>query len=99
MASLTIIYWRDIPAQVVAKAGRSNAKRKLSSRFQEAIDSAAMADGASDNDAYLAAWHHRGPEPCGDDLEAAAEDAAAALETAYDDDRLATLIKTGGRTV
>ena len=27
MATLTIVYWRDIPAQVIAKAGRTTAKR------------------------------------------------------------------------
>ena len=29
MASLTILYWRDIPSQVIAKAGRAMAKREL----------------------------------------------------------------------
>ena len=42
MASLTILYWRDIPSQVIAKAGRSSAKRQLSERFIRAIDAAAM---------------------------------------------------------
>ena len=51
MAQLTIIWWRDIPAQVVAKAGRSSAKRELPPRFQEAIDPAAMRGGARDTDA------------------------------------------------
>ena len=30
MASLTIVYWRDIPSQVIVKSGRSAAKRELS---------------------------------------------------------------------
>ncbi len=42
MADLTIIYWRDIPAQVIAKQGRKTAKRELPARFSEAIDMAAM---------------------------------------------------------
>ena len=42
MAKLTIVYWRDIPAQVIVKAGRNAAKRQLADRFQEAIDIAAM---------------------------------------------------------
>ena len=41
MASLTIISWRDIPAQVVVKRGRETAKVQLSARFQEAVDRAA----------------------------------------------------------
>ena len=56
MASLTILYWRDIPSQVIVKAGRSSAKRELSERFIRAIDAAAMHAGAKSDDAYLAEW-------------------------------------------
>ena len=56
MAQLTVIWWRDIPAQVIAKAGRANAKRELPQRFQDAIDRAAMRGGARETDAYLAEW-------------------------------------------
>ena len=45
MASLTLILWRDIPAQVVVKRGREAAKVKLSARFEQAIDRAAMRAG------------------------------------------------------
>mgnify|MGYP003431706012 CR=1 FL=1 len=37
MASLTVISWRDIPAQVVVRRGRETAKVRLSDRFQEAL--------------------------------------------------------------
>ena len=53
MANLTVVYWRDIPAQVIAKAGRKSAKKMLSDRFQEAIDRAAMRSGAAGTDEYL----------------------------------------------
>lgn len=96
MAQLTVIWWRDIPAQVVAKAGRTSAKRELAPRFQEAIDRAAMRGGARDTDAYLAAWRRSEPEPCGDDLEAAAAEAASRLERDYDEARLAALVAHGG---
>jgi hypothetical protein len=42
MAKSVILYWRDIPSQIVVKKGRESAKRFLSNRFQEAIDIAAM---------------------------------------------------------
>ena len=42
MANLTILYWRDIPSQVIVKSGRNSAKRELSERFIRAIDAAAM---------------------------------------------------------
>jgi hypothetical protein len=97
MASLTILYWRDIPSQVVAKAGRASAKRELPERFIRAIDAAAMKSGASATDDYLADWRRGDPTPCDDDLEAEASAAAARIEAEYDNHRLAQLAKHGGR--
>ena len=90
------MYWRDIPAQVIAKAGRANARRELSPRFQEAIDDAAMECGAHGTDDYLEGWRKGTPEPCGSDLDAAADAAVARLERDYPDDRLAVLAVSGG---
>jgi hypothetical protein len=97
MAQLTIVYWRDIPAQVIVKAGRTAAKRELSKRFIEAIDMAAMRTGAAATDDYLADWRRAEPVPCGDDLEAEADNAAARLEADYDPARIKELIANGGR--
>ena len=97
MAERVIVYWRDIPAQVIVKAGRKSAKRELPERFAQAIDAAAMRDGASDTDAYLAEWRRGAPEPCGDDLEAEADAAFARLESEYGRDRLRQLVDNGGR--
>jgi hypothetical protein len=96
MAQLIIVYWHDIPAQVIAKAGRTSAKRELPSRFQEAIDRAAMVSGEHGTDAYLAAWR-RDAIQCGDDLETEATAAATRIEAEFDDARLANLVKSGGR--
>lgn len=96
MAQLTILYWRDIPSQVVVKAGRRNAKRILSDRFQQAIDAAAMRSKSHETDDYLAEWRRGEPRDCGDDLEAEAETAAAAIEADYDDARLKALVDGGG---
>ena len=97
MASLIILYWRDIPSQVIVKAGRKSAKQELSERFIRAIDAAAMHAGAKSADAYLEDWRRSDPIPCGDDLEAEAEAAAARLEAEYDTHRLAVLAKRDGR--
>ena len=97
VASLTILYWRDIPSQVIVKAGRATAKRELSERFIRAIDAAAMHAGAKSADAYLAEWRRGKPTPCGDDLEAEAAAAAERLEREYDTHRLALLAKHDGR--
>jgi hypothetical protein len=97
MGQLTIVYWRDIPSQVIARSGRANEKRMLPDRFQEAIDMAAMRDGASGSDAYLADWRRTDPVECGEDLAAEAERAAAELDAGFDKDRLKALIGNGGR--
>ncbi|MEE8144943.1 MAG: virulence factor [Kiloniellales bacterium] len=96
MARLTIVYWRDIPAQVIVKAGRDNAKRQLSERFEKAIDRAAMRAQLRDTDSYLSEWRRAEPVDCGDDLEAEAEAAAQRLESDYDEDRLRALVSAGG---
>ena len=97
MADLTIIYWRDIPAQVIAKQGRRSAKRELPPRFAEAIDMAAMRSGAGDDESYLEEWRRGDPAPCGDDLDGAVEAAVTRLESEYDRERLARLVSAGGR--
>ena len=97
MAERIIVYWRDIPAQVIVKAGRKAAKRELPERFVQAIDASAMRTGARDTDAYLAEWRRGAPEPCGDDLEAEADAALARLENEYGRDRLRQLVDNGGR--
>lgn len=96
MAERIIVYWRDIPAQVIVKAGRKAAKRELPERFVQAIDRCAMRVGAQDTDSYLAEWRRGTPEPCGDDLEAEAGAALARLDEDYGTDRLRQLVDNGG---
>lgn len=96
MGSLTIISWRDIPAQVVVKRGRESAKVQLSQRFQEAVDRAAMRAGKGSSDAYLADWKRSDPRPCSDDIEAEAAAEAARLEARYSDEDLERLIRSKG---
>jgi hypothetical protein len=96
MAELTILYWRDIPAQVIAKAGRKAAKRQLPSRFEEAIDRAAMRAGLTGTDAYLDQWRKSDPSPCGDDLDAEAARTAAALEADLTPEKLRVYVANGG---
>lgn len=96
MASLIIISWRDVPAQVIVKRGRETAKVQLSARFQEAVDRAAMRAGKGRSDAYLADWKRSDPEPCGEDLKAEAAAAAARIEAAFSDEALEALIRAKG---
>ena len=96
MAELIVVSWRDIPAQVIVKAGRRIAKRPLADRFQEAIDRAAMRAGLRDSDAYLGEWRRVVAGSCGDDLEAEAARAAAELEADHPPERLRELVANGG---
>ncbi len=96
MAQLITVYWHDIPAQIIAKAGRQSAKRELSPRFQEAIDRAAMVSGEHGTDAYLTAWR-RDVGTCGEDLDAEAAAAAERIEGEFDEARLKQLVRAGGR--
>jgi hypothetical protein len=96
MAEITIVYWRDMPAQVIAGRGRRAAKVALSERFEQAIDRCAMKTGAAGTDAYLAEWRKAEPvEVSGEDAEAAASEAAR-IEAEYDQARLKALIENGG---
>ncbi len=96
MAQITIVYWRDMPAQVIAGKGRRGVKVPLPERFEQAIDRAAMKSGASGTDAYLAEWRRAPPyEAPGDDAEAAAREAAR-IEADYDQPRMLALIENGG---
>jgi len=95
MPKLTTVFWRDIPAQVIAKERRENAKIVLTERFAIAIDKAAMRAKMAGTDAYLEQWRQV-ISKCGPDLQAAADGAAAKLELDYDNDRLALMVKSGG---
>jgi hypothetical protein len=97
MAQLTVVYWRDIPAQVIVKKGRESAKIQLNERFEKAIDRAAMRAKLTGTDAYLEEWRRSEPVPCGDDLEAEAQAAADALEAEYTPERLRALVAGGGQ--
>lgn len=96
MAKLTTVYWRDIPAQVIGKAGRRTCRKQLSQRFQEAIDRAAMRAGHGSSDAYLSEWRREAREVASPDLEAAVEEAASALEESMTDEDLLRLIRSKG---
>ncbi|MCK0166502.1 virulence factor [Jannaschia sp. S6380] len=97
MAQVTVVYWRDIPAQVIAGTGRRAAKVQLSERFEQAIDRAAMRSGASETDAYLADWRKvpEGEMPGADDD--AARTRAERLEAEWTEDRLRDVAMAGGR--
>jgi hypothetical protein len=95
MATLTVIWWRDIPAQVLARDGRRASKVVLHPRFQVAIDKAASRAGKRAYNDYIEEWR-KVARGCGDDLEAEVTAESERLEAEYDKHRLAELIQSGG---
>jgi hypothetical protein len=97
MPDVTIVYWRDIPAQVIVGKGRRGSKVQLTERFEQAIDRCAMKIGARDTDSYLSEWRKALPYEVEGDPDAIAAAEAARLEATYDTARLKALIDNDGR--
>jgi Virulence factor len=95
VAELTVILWRDIPAQVTCGSGRSATRAVLADRFQEAIDEAAMAAGLAGTDGYLGEWRREARTREGDAAEAVASEAEH-LEAHYTNDVLTRLVRGRG---
>ena len=95
MAEYQITYWRDIPAMVVAREGRSNRhKVELPARFQVAIDEAAMRAGAIGTDEYLDGWIRSDWQEQAGDPQEVAQAVAAQLETDYPPRRIRRMLST-----
>lgn len=86
---VTVLYWRDIPAQVLAGSGRGATRLMLADRFQEAIDRAATRAGLIGSDAYTAEWRKVSAEG---DIKAV----AAELEESHPDTVLHQLVANYG---
>lgn len=96
MPEVTIVYWRDIPAQVIVGKGRRGSKVQLTERFEQAIDRCAMKVGARDTDSYLAEWRKAPPYEVEGDPDDIARSEAARLEAEFDTARLKALIDAEG---
>ncbi len=96
MPDVTVVYWRDIPAQVIVGKGRRGAKIQLPERFEQAIDRAAMKVGADGTDDYLAEWRKAAPYAVDGDPNEVAKSEANRLDTEYDTARIKALIDNDG---
>ncbi|EFO29517.1 conserved hypothetical protein [Roseibium sp. TrichSKD4] len=97
MAQKIIVFWRDIPAQILVKKGRKSARREMPPVFMEAIDACAMRVGAKDSEAYMAEWRRADPVDVSDELEQEADTALQDLIAAYPKNRLKLLLDQGGK--
>ena len=100
MSHIITVFWRDIPAQVIAEQGRGRkrkqAKIELGKKFIVAIDAAAMKSGADGSDDYLNDWRRSLPENISDNLELEANKLKKEIEEKYTDRTLRELISNGG---
>ena len=92
-----IVYWRDIPAQVIVGKGRRATKIQLSERFEQAIDRAAMKSDQKSTDDYLAEWRKAKPFKAEGNPENIAKEQAEKLEAEYDKEKLIVLVNNNGR--
>jgi hypothetical protein len=96
MADVVIVYWRDMPAQVIVGRGRRGVKLPLPERFEQAIDRAAMKSGAAESDDYMAGFRKADAIPVDGTDQEAAEATVARIVAEYDQERIKTLIANDG---
>jgi len=92
MSEYQITYWRDFPSMVVVRDGDETVKVSLASRFQEAIDEAAMRVGAEDADAYLDGWRKSDWILEEGDATEVAERVSSGIENSLDDAGLQVIL-------
>lgn len=85
MAQYQVLYWYDIPVQVRAGSRKDRFSKELSSRFQVAIDKAAVEAELTGTDDYLAgfSWGESLERP--GTPEEVAESIIAEIESSYED--------------
>ena len=95
MAQLKIVYWRDIPGQVVYREGRRSTRLRLSPRFSRAIERAAYRLKKKQQDALFEPWHDVAQPFSGSVREQAAE-LVRQLEEHYTEEVLDNLVRASG---
>jgi hypothetical protein len=96
MSQYQIMRWREIPSMVIARMDETTIKVMLASRFQEAIDEAAMRLDAIDADAYTSGWNRDPWVDASDSPEVLAARIAQELEDELDEEKLAALLDSLG---
>ena len=97
MTTYQIMYWQDIPSQIKVRDENGIVKKMLPPRFQEAIDSAAVAAGKTETDAYLDGWQWGEKQERSGSAEAVAEAVLAEMDAAFPKGRLRELILAHAR--
>lgn len=93
--SLTVIYWRDIPAQVKAQSGRTRVSAPLPARFMVAVDAAATKAGKTGWDDYIGEWREES-RPCDGGLQEELDKETARIAETYPANLIKTFVRNGG---
>ena len=96
MSQYQIMRWREIPSMVIARSGETTIKVMLASRFQEAIDEAAMRLGEIDADAYTSGWNRDAWVEATETPDILAARIAEQLENDLSEEKLAALLDSMG---
>ena len=56
MATVRVMYWKEVPVQIQAEDENSQVSKPLHERFQQGVDAISMFDGSAGSDDYLMAW-------------------------------------------
>ena len=99
MVGVVVVYWRDIPAQIIVGKGRKASKVQLTERFEQAIDRVAMKIGAEETDAYLAEWRKADAYFVDGEQDAVAQAAAAQIEAEYNREKIKQLVNNDGWSI
>ena len=79
VATVRVMYWKEVPVQVQAEDDNGQVSKPLHERFQQGVDVISMFDGSSGSDDYLMAWEWGGET----EVEGNAEEAAIAVAKRY----------------
>jgi len=96
VAKLKIVYWNDIPAQVVVRGGRRSTRFRLSPRFMQAIERAAYRLKKLEKNALFDLWHDV-DQPFSGDIRKQAKILVQTLEEQYPEAVLEKLIRARGK--
>lgn len=95
MPQLKIVYWNDIPGQVVFRDGGRNTRLRLPARFSKAIERAAYRLKKHDENALFDPWHDVA-QPIDGNVSEQAHLLVRQLEEQYTDEVLENLIRSSG---
>jgi Virulence factor len=80
VATYKILYWKEIPTQLMVEDDSDTVTEMLGDRFMALVDAQAMKEGLTATDAFLDAWHWSEEQ----EREGSAVDVAAALKAEFE---------------